>query len=118
MGKLYTDLLKDIPGIQLPLAKTDYAENIYWVYGIILDEQIPLDGEAVMKKLSDYKIGTRPFFWCMHEQPVWQKMGLFEGVCCPVAEKLARRGFYLPSGLALTEDQVVTVTNTLRSILS
>ncbi|MBA4445017.1 DegT/DnrJ/EryC1/StrS family aminotransferase [Cylindrospermopsis raciborskii CS-506_D] len=117
MGKLYTELLKDIPGIQLPLEKTDYAENIYWVYGIVLDEQIPLDGEAVMKKLSDYKIGTRPFFWCMHEQPVWRKMGLFSEESFPVAEKLARRGFYLPSGLVLTEDQVVTVTNTLRSIL-
>ncbi|MFM6813005.1 MAG: DegT/DnrJ/EryC1/StrS family aminotransferase, partial [Dolichospermum sp.] len=100
-----------------PLAKSDYADNIYWVYGIVLQEEITFDAEVMMKKLAEHKIGTRPFFWCMHEQPVFLKMGLFEGVSCPAAENLARRGFYLPSGLALTEEQIVTVANTLRKII-
>lgn len=117
MGQLYTELLADVQGIQLPLAKTDYADNIYWVYGIVLQEEISFDAEVMMKKLAEHKIGTRPFFWCMHEQPVFLKMGLFEGVSCPGAENLARRGFYLPSGLALTEEQIVTVANTLRTII-
>ncbi|MFM6309112.1 MAG: DegT/DnrJ/EryC1/StrS family aminotransferase [Dolichospermum sp.] len=117
MGQLYTELLADVQGIQLPLAKSDYADNIYWVYGIVLQEEITFDAEVMMKKLAEHKIGTRPFFWCMHEQPVFLKMGLFEGVSCPVAENLARRGFYLPSGLALTEEQIVTVANTLRKII-
>ncbi|MFM6071051.1 MAG: DegT/DnrJ/EryC1/StrS family aminotransferase, partial [Dolichospermum sp.] len=117
MGQLYTELLADVQGIQLPLAKSDYADNIYWVYGIVLQEEITFDAEVMMKKLAEHKIGTRPFFWCMHEQPVFLKMGLFEGVSCPAAENLARRGFYLPSGLALTEEQIVTVANTLRKII-
>ncbi|MCA2846810.1 MAG: DegT/DnrJ/EryC1/StrS family aminotransferase [Pseudanabaena sp. M135S2SP2A07QC] len=117
MGKIYTKLLTDITTIQLPLAKTDYAENIYWVYGLILNDEVPFDTETAMKKLSEYKIGTRPFFWCMHEQPVFQKMGLFEKVSCPVAEKLARRGFYVPSGLALTEEQIGQVSTNLREVL-
>ncbi|MGO7209332.1 DegT/DnrJ/EryC1/StrS family aminotransferase, partial [Rhizobium ruizarguesonis] len=33
MGRLYTELLQDLPGIQLPLPETSYARNIYWVYG-------------------------------------------------------------------------------------
>lgn len=117
MGNLYTELLADIPHIQLPLAKTDYADNIYWVYGIVLDDEVPFDAEVAMKKLAEHQIGTRPFFWCMHEQPVFQKMGLFEGVSCPVAERLARRGFYVPSGLALTEEKIKQVATTLREIL-
>jgi perosamine synthetase len=117
MGKLYTELLADIPHIQLPLAKTDYADNIYWVYGIVLDDEVPFDAEVAMKKLAEHQIGTRPFFWCMHEQPVFHKMGLFEGVSCPVAERLARRGFYVPSGLALTEEKIKRVATTLREIL-
>jgi perosamine synthetase len=36
-------------------------------------------------------------------------MGLFENIHCPVAERLARRGFYLPSGLALNDEQLVNV---------
>ena len=31
MGKTYTHLLKDAQGIQLPMARTAYALNIYWM---------------------------------------------------------------------------------------
>ena len=105
LGDRYTQLLADQPGLQLPLAKTDYADNIYWVYGVVLRPEVPVDAEKIMHLLKHQNIGTRPFFWCMHEQPVFHKLGLFEGVSCPVAENLARRGFYLPSGMALTEPQ-------------
>jgi perosamine synthetase len=117
MGRRYTELLADIPGIELPLAKTDYAENIYWVYGIVLRAEVPFDAKVVMQKLAAAQIGTRPFFWCMHEQPIFAKMGLFAGVSCPVAERLARRGFYLPSGMTLTESQIDRVSSSLREIL-
>jgi perosamine synthetase len=117
MGKLYTELLADIPNIQLPLAQTDYADNIYWVYGIVLEDEVPFDAKVAMKRLAEANIGTRPFFWCMHEQPVLLKMGLFAGVSCPVSERLARRGFYVPSGLALTDEQIKQVATTLRDIL-
>ena len=117
MGRRYTELLADIPGIELPLAQTDYAENIYWVYGIVLRAEVPFDAKVVMQKLAAAQIGTRPFFWSMHEQPIFAKMGLFAGVSCPVAERLARRGFYLPSGIALTESQIDRVSSSLREIL-
>ena len=71
----------------------------------------------VMAALGDRKIGTRPFFWPMHEQPVLLKMGLFDGVRCPVAERLARRGFYIPSGLALTDVEIEQVADALRDIM-
>jgi perosamine synthetase len=117
MGKRYTELLYDIPGIQLPMSKTDYAKNIYWVYGIVLNDEVPLSTEEVMKLLGEYKVGSRPFFWSMHEQPVFIKMGLFDNISCPVAEKIARRGFYIPSGLALTDEQIQYVTLALREVL-
>jgi len=105
MGRLYSLLLKDVEGIQLPLQKTDYAENIYWVYGIVLKDNIPFDAKEVIRKLGENGIGSRPFFYPMHEQPVFKKRGLFECEFYPVAENLARRGFYIPSGLALNEGQ-------------
>ncbi|ACK64188.1 DegT/DnrJ/EryC1/StrS aminotransferase [Rippkaea orientalis PCC 8801] len=116
MGELYTELLSGISGLQLPLAKTDYADNIYWVYGIVLSDEIPFDATEAMEKLRQQKIGTRPFFWCMHEQPIFHKMGLLTNESCPVAERLARRGFYIPSGLALTEEQIEQVANAVKRI--
>jgi len=117
MGKLYHSLLNDTELIQLPLEKTEYAENIYWVYGITLDKDLPFDAEYVMRKLAEKGIGTRPFFWPMHEQPVFRKMGLFKNDKHPVAENIARRGFYLPSGLALTVEQIEQSAETLIKLL-
>jgi len=118
MGELYTQLLSDIPGLQLPIPQTDYAQNIYWVYSIVLKDEIPFDAVEIMQRLAQLHIGTRPFFWCMHQQPVFKKMGLFEGVSCPVAERIAQRGFYIPSGIALTLDQIDRVAKTLHDMLA
>ncbi len=117
MGAAYTARLREVPGLQLPLAVTDYAENIYWVYGVVLDEAVGFDAEEAMRRLGKAGIGTRPYFWPMHEQPVLKGMGLFKDISCPVAERLARRGFYVPSGLALTESQIDRVGKVLDSIL-
>jgi perosamine synthetase len=117
MGRSYTALLADLPGLQLPLPATEYAENIYWVYGIVLDDAVPFDAEEAMRRLHQAGVGTRPFFWPMHEQPVFRKMGLFRDERHPVAERLARRGFYLPSGLALTETQIEQVAQAVKECL-
>ncbi|MBW2020573.1 MAG: DegT/DnrJ/EryC1/StrS family aminotransferase [Deltaproteobacteria bacterium] len=117
MGKHYMELLSGIPGIRLPLHETKYAENIYWVYGIVLGDEIPFDAKEAMKRFAQHQIGTRPFFWPIHEQPVFRKMGLFEDVSCPVAERIARRGFYIPSGVGLTDEQMKRVAEIAIRIL-
>ncbi|MCS6842874.1 MAG: DegT/DnrJ/EryC1/StrS family aminotransferase [Caldilineales bacterium] len=114
MGRRYTELLADVPGLQLPLPATDYAENIYWVYGVVLQDEVPFDAEEAMARLRRLGVGTRPFFWPMHEQPVFRRMGLFAAERHPVAERLARRGFYLPSGLALTDQQIEQAAQAVR----
>ncbi len=118
MGKKYTELLKNVENIQIPVEKTGYADNIYWVFGIVLKDEIPFDAETAMKKLGEKGIGTRPFFWPMHEQPVFQKMGLFKDEKYPVAEMIARRGFYVPSGLGLSEEEMERVAGEVRGIIS
>ena len=117
MGKRYTALLSDVAGLELMPEKTDYAENIYWVYGMTLKDQVPFDADEAMRRLSRLKVGTRPFFWPMHEQPIFTKMGLYAGQAYPVAERLARRGFYIPSGMALTDDQIEQVASAVREIM-
>ncbi|MBR6255775.1 MAG: DegT/DnrJ/EryC1/StrS family aminotransferase [Lachnospiraceae bacterium] len=118
MGAFYTEGLKDVKGLQLPITETEYAKNIYWVYGIVLKDSVGIDNEEMQKRLAAKGIGTRTFFWCMHEQPVFQEMGLFKGESYPVAEKLARRGFYIPSGLALTKEQMSTVVKAVKEVMS
>ena len=118
MGAMYTELLREIDGLQLPLPYTNYAENIYWVYGIVLEESVGLDAMEAMRRLSVQGIGTRPFFWGMHEQPVLLKQRHFNAESYPVASKLARRGFYLPSGLALTQEQIERSASAMKDLMN
>ena len=117
MGKYYTEALKDIKGLVLPIEKTDYANNIYWVYGIVLDKNIRIDNKLMQKLLEEQGIGSRTFFWCIHEQPVYKAQGLFVNDFYSNAEYLARKGFYIPSGLALTEEQMDRVIVGLKKVM-
>ena len=76
-----------------------------------------MDAEVAMRRLAEKGIGTRPFFWPMHEQPVFRKRGLFPDEKHPFAERMARRGFYIPSGLGTTAEQRSRVVEAVRQVL-
>jgi perosamine synthetase len=61
MGRRYRELLQNIPCLELPLPQTDYAENIYWVYGIVLKDEVNFDAMEAMKRLQEHQIGTHTF---------------------------------------------------------
>ena len=114
IGKLYQEGLDGISGFQLPMPLTDYAENIYWVFGLVAETQELCD--QTIDRLTEAGIGTRPFFWCMHEQPVFIEMGLFAGQTYPNAERLARNGFYIPSGLGISDKEIFEVIKILKTV--
>lgn len=118
IGDKYNKLLENIKNINLPLTKTDYCKNIYWVYAITLKDNYLKTAKQVMSKLKDKNIGTRPFFYPMHKQPIFNKMGLFLDDKLPNSEKLYQRGLYIPSGLALTETQINEVSLALHEVLN
>ncbi len=117
MGKYYTERLCDMDGLVLPVEQTDYADNIYWVYGVVLNKEIHIDNRGMQRMLAEEGIGSRTFFWCMHEQPVYKHAGLFSAEHYENAEYLARKGFYIPSGLALTEEQMEEVVVRVRRVM-
>ena len=116
IGNWYNEYLKDIPAFTLPLSRTSYATNIYWVFGVVLNDNH--NREEVTSKLKLKGIGTRPFFYPLHKQPALHnyiekgQINLF-----PISERIAKQGFYLPSSLGLTKDNVKRVTETLLKIL-
>lgn len=117
MGARYSAGLADLPGVQLPLRATDYADNHYWVFGLVIDEARGIDAVEAMRRLGSLGIATRPFFCPMHEQPVLRQRGLFEGERYPVAERLYRQGFYIPSGLGLEDQEIDRVVEAVWKVL-
>jgi len=116
MGQAYTERLQGIPGLQLPVEER-WARQVYWMYGLVLDETTSLDATEFAHRLQALEVQTRPFFLGMHEQPVFLARGLFQGERYPVAERIARQGLYLPSGLALTEAQIDQVCAAVKTVL-
>jgi perosamine synthetase len=87
------------------------------MYGLVLDERTGLDADGFAQRLKVRGVETRPFFLGMHEQPVLRERGLFESESYPVAERIARQGVYLPSGLGLQESQIDGVCHAVREAL-
>jgi perosamine synthetase len=117
IGEEYTRRLMGIDGLQLPVEEP-WARSVYWMYGVALSEERSMDSVQFARKLREHGVETRPFFLGMHEQPVFHKRGLFLKEHYPVAERLGCRGLYLPSGLALTDQQLEQVCHAVRKVLS
>jgi perosamine synthetase len=117
IGHWYQQRLRGHRGLQLPPERTEYAENIYWVFGVVLDDAVPCDAAEAMAFLKSKGVDTRHFFWPIHEQPVFRNRGWFMNERCPNAERIARRGFYLPSGVGLTEKEADISAHALLEII-
>ena len=117
IGQEYTRRLKDIEILQLPIEKP-WARSVYWMYGVVLREETGMDANWLAQRLRERGVDTRPFFLGMHEQPVFHRQGLFLNEHYPVAERIGRQGLYLPSGLALTEEQLIQVCDVVHEVLS
>ncbi|MFH1479040.1 MAG: DegT/DnrJ/EryC1/StrS family aminotransferase [Candidatus Omnitrophota bacterium] len=133
MAKRYTEALKDLP-LQLPIER-EWAKNVIWMYSVLLkdtndskdffsddwerssvEEYASWPSYKVMSALLKKGIQARPFFIGMHEQPVLLKKGYFKNETYPVTEKIARSGFYLPSGQAISDVQIDKVSSTIRGV--
>jgi perosamine synthetase len=104
MAAKYTAGLAGLP-VKTPVEKL-WAKNVYWMYGVVVDEDTGMDAKELASRLLAAGVDTRPFFLGIHEQPVFRNMGFFKDVFLPVTENIARHGLYLPSGQAITDEQI------------
>jgi len=113
----YTARLSRLDWLELPVEES-WGRSVFWIYGIVLKDGVAMDAERLATRLHLAGIDTRPFFLGMHEQPVFHRMGLFRGSDgrFPVAERLARRGLYLPAGVAVTDEQIDRVCEELERV--
>lgn len=112
----YTDDLTGVDGLRLPVQRP-WAKNVYWMYGIVLDENTGMTATALAEELNRHGIATRPFFVGMHRQPALRRLGLFDGVAMPETDRIADNGLYLPSGLKLSEEEIDYTCARLREIM-
>lgn len=109
----YRDNLRDIKGITLP-PENDWSYNINWLYSILIDDnELHINAEELINKLSLEGIETRRFFYPLNIQPPFKSEGSY-----PVSEKISQRGISLPTGNDISIEEVDKVTNAIKQIIS
>jgi perosamine synthetase len=107
----YHEFLRDVPGISLP-PEQDWAESVFWLYTVLVDEQrFGMDRDGLMAALAQQGIETRPVFYPVHTQPIYNT-----GQCLPVAEELSRRGLSLPSAVTMQSQDIERVCSIIREL--
>ncbi|MDA1044520.1 MAG: DegT/DnrJ/EryC1/StrS family aminotransferase [Verrucomicrobia bacterium] len=113
----YSRRFSNVAGLQLPVEKT-YARNVYWMYHVVLTGRQHGRRREVMKRLAELGIETRDTFIPCNLQEVFIKQGWVKPDACPKANAIAYAGFYLPSGLDLTEQELDYVADNLIQVLN
>lgn len=94
-------------------------KNSYWMVTTVLDPAYGLDKEQLLELLLEYNIDGRPFFYPLSSLPAYEHLGQFRQAKAhnKVSYKVCPFGVNLPCGMAMTEEKVVYVSNTLKKIL-
>lgn len=116
IARLYHEALSPIRGLTLPVER-EWARSVYWVYGVVVDEDAPFDRTTLIAGLDEAGIQTRTFFCPMNLQPALRSFEGFRRVASPVAERLWERGLYLPSGPTLRPDQIQQIADVIGEIV-
>ena len=118
LGRAYHEALAGLGPVTVAPARTDYAANTWWVFGLVVAEDAPFSRDQLTDALAAQDIGTRPFFHGLHVQPALVDHGHVAPVSLPVTEALTARGFYLPSGIGLTDADQQRVIAAVRAFVA
>ena len=113
----YAELISPSNYIAMAPPAIEYAENIYWVIGLFISDNCNYTAKEAMRYLTCKGVGVRPFFYPLHLQPVFEDNRLFDGEYFPNSEKLSAKGFYIPSGLGITDEQIKSVSSIVNNMI-
>jgi len=107
IAQRYNDSLGSIPGIQ-PMREADWAFSIFWMYTVLVEgDRFGLDSRALIRKLAEDSIQSRPLWQPMHLSPAMRGCQSYH---CEVSELLNHRAISLPCSVGLSrEDQQIVI---------
>lgn len=107
----YHQALADLPGLTF-MPEASYGQSTRWLTCLTIDpNRFGCDRDHILRTLAAAQIESRPVWKPLHRQP------LFAGCECvggSVAEALFATGLCLPSGSALTAEEVDRITAIIR----
>ena len=114
--KQYEENLTGVQGLSFrPVA--EWAFLCPWVFCITINEaQFGCSRDQLIEKLASVGIESRPFYYPLHSLPPFRELSSQRNEHCPVTDRLAKEGMYLPSSTDITDDEIDFVCDSVRSI--
>ena len=116
IGNYYFQRLSKNKNIYMTPPNISFSKNIYWVVGIMIKNKKTL-ASNIIKKLNNFGIGARPFFWPMHKQQIFKKMKIFTSGKYPNSSYLGKYGFYIPSYIKISNSQMNYIISIINKLL-
>ena len=111
--EFYRIHLGNLPGLTF-VDEMPYGRHTRWLSVVLIDaKRFGADREQIRLTLEEHNIESRPLWKPMHLQPVFQG---YEAIGGRVAESLFEQGLCLPSGTALTDDQLEYIVSIICAI--
>lgn len=111
----YQRNLEGTPGLHIPKVRP-WAKSVMWMFNVHLDEEYRLTRDQLRQELRERGVETREAFVPLNRQKVFLEKGLVREDACPVANYIMDNGFYLPSGLNLTDDDIDYVSEMIKKL--
>ena len=107
----YAELLESLEGVEAPLPDDEDHVRSWFVYVVRLADE--LDRNAVMARLAEDGIASKPYLPSIHLQPYWrERFGTGEGMY-PVSESASLHSLALPFHTRLTAGEQERVVDAL-----
>lgn len=108
----YVQALGDLPGLAF-MPEPDFCRSTRWLTCLTVDPALAgTDRDAIIKVLDADSIESRPTWKPMHLQPLYAKNEMLGG---EVSERLFAQGICLPSGTAMTDEDMARIIGHIRS---
>lgn len=110
----YHSALKDLPGVSF-MPEPDFAHSSRWLTCLTVDqEKAGVDRDALIRILEKNNIESRPTWKPMHLQPLYRDCEVIGG---EVATKLFQQGICLPSGTAMSNNDLCLIVDIIKKCL-
>lgn len=112
--KLYSELFKDMPEIQVHDNPSADFDSNFWLTTILFDNSLGFTPEDLRQYLNEHNIESRWLWRPMNMQPVYADAPFYgDGT----AERLFNSGLCLPSGSILTDEEIATVATAIKAFV-
>lgn len=103
--KEYKKLLNGIPGIVINPEPKNVINGV-WCTALILDKNVKLARDDLIKKMGEIGVPTRPFFYPLSSLPAFPGREAEGRINNPTAYSISSRGINLPCSLNLDQGQI------------